>query len=255
MDFDHFERRAHELFDEIPAEYRGGVEYVQVSAEAVAHPELPEVYTLGECATGELDLGMDGPAEARSGIHLYHGSFTRLAELDPEFDWEGELRETIVHELRHHRESAAGEDALEDFDYAADENFKRREGLSFDPLFYRSGEPAGPAAWEVDGDLFVERMVEAGEFAAMDEVVAEVGGRTVSAPRPEALGDVSFLYLEGAEAAPGEVAVVLVRRRGAWESFRSLFRSDAPRVLEWTVERGDWWAEGEADPSSGAPLA
>ncbi len=255
MDFDRFEHRAHEIFDAIPPEFRGGIEYVQVSPDAVSHPELPDVYTMGECSTGELDLGMEGPEGFRSGIHLYHGSFARLAELDEAFDWEGELHETIVHELRHHRESAAGEDALEDFDFAADENFKRREGLVFDPLFYRSGEPVGEGAWEVDGDLFVERVVDADEFASMEEVRVEVDGRRVSAPRPEALGDVSFLYLEEAGEGPGEVAVVLVRRRGAWESFRSLFRSAAADVLEWTVEAGDWWAEGDAGAEAGAPLA
>jgi hypothetical protein len=48
-----------------------------------------------------------------------------------------------------------------------------------------------------------------------------------------------------------------VRRRGAWESFRSLFRSAAPEVLEWTVEADDWWVEEEAGGArdTGAPLA
>jgi hypothetical protein len=260
MEFQAFERRARELFDAIPPEYRGGVDYVVVSPDAVPHPELPEVYTLGECSTGELDLGGDAPDGLRSGVHLYHGSFLKLAELDPDFDWEGELWETLTHEVRHHRESAAGEDALEDFDYAADENFKRRDGKPFDPLFYRSGEPAEHGGWEVDGDLFVELSVDAGEFDGMREVVAEVEGVRVSLPRPEALGDVSFLYLEGFGEGRGETAVVLVRRRGAWESFRSLFRREEPEVLEWTVAAEDWWVEGkggvaEAEREDGAPLA
>ncbi|HYR08857.1 MAG TPA: hypothetical protein VEQ60_13835 [Longimicrobium sp.] len=241
MTLDEFERRAHEIFDSIPPELRGGVEYVAVSEEAVPHPELPEVYTLGECATGELDLGMDTPETLRSGVHLYYGSFAALAELDPEFDWEGELHETVVHEVRHHRESTAGEDALEDFDYAADENFKRREGIAFDPLFYRSGEPLDEGGWEVDGDVFVEVELTADEFAHLEEVVAEVGGRRVSLPRPEALGDVAFMYLEGFGAGPGETAVVLVRRRGFRESLRGLFTRDEPDVGEWTVEPEDWF--------------
>jgi hypothetical protein len=220
------------------------VEYVIVSPDALPHPELPEVYTLGECSTGELDLA-DGPEGFRSGVHLYHGSFQKLAELDPEFDWAGELEETLLHEIRHHRESAAGEDALEDFDYAADENFKRREGQPFDPLFYRSGEPVEEGAWEVDHDLFVERMVDTATFDGMEEVVAPIAGARVSLPRPERLGDVSFLYLDGFGDGRGETAVVLVRRRGAWESFRSLFGSEPPEVLEWTVEAEDWWVEGE----------
>lgn len=241
MTFDEFERRAHEIFDSIPPELRGGVEYVAVSREALPHPELPEVYTLGECATGELDLGYDLPDAVRSGVHLYYGSFQALSELDPDFDWEAELHETVMHEVRHHRESTAGEDALEDFDYAADENFKRREGLAFDPLFYRSGEPLDEGGWEVDGDVFAEVEVTADEFAHLDEVVAQVHGRRVSLPRPESLGDVAFMYLEGFGGGPGETAVVLVRRRGFRESLRGLFKRDEPEVGEWTVEPEDWF--------------
>lgn len=246
MTFAEFERRAHEIFDAIPPELRGGVEYVAVSEEAVPHPELPEVYTLGECATGELDLGMDTPETLRSGVHLYFGSFAALAELDPDFDWEAELHETVVHEVRHHRESTAGEDALEEFDYAADENFKRREGLPFDPLFYRSGEPLDEGGWEVDGDVFVEIELTEAEFRRMkDEVQAEVRGKLVSLPRPERLGDVAFMYLEGFRAGPAETAVVLVRRRGFGESVRGLFRREEPDVGEWSVEPEDWFIVAE----------
>lgn len=241
MTFDEFERRAHEIFDAIPPELRGGIEYVAVSEEAMPHPELPEVYTLGECATGELDLGMETPDTLRSGVHLYYGSFAALAELDPDFDWEGELEETVVHEVRHHRESTAGEDALEDFDYAADENFKRREGLPFDPLFYRSGEPLEEGGWEVDGDEFVEIELTAAQFQRLEEVQAEVRGHLVSLPRPETLGDVAFMYLEGFRDGPGETAVVLVRRRGFRESLRGLLHREQLQVAEWTVEPEDWF--------------
>jgi hypothetical protein len=245
MTFDQFERRAQQIFDAIPPELRGGVEYVAVSEEAVPHPELPDVYTLGECATGELDLGFDMPDEMRSGVHLYYGSFAALSRIDPEFDWEAELHETVMHEVRHHRESTAGEDALEDFDYAADENFKRREGLVFDPLFYRSGEPREDGGWEVDGDVFVEQVLDLARFGRLDEVQAEIDGRRVTLPRPEALGDVAFMYLEEFGAGPGETAVVLVRRRGFGESLRGLFRRDQPEVLEWSVEPEDWFVVEE----------
>jgi hypothetical protein len=241
MNYSEFERRALEMFESIPPEYRGGVEYVTVSRKTVPHPELPDVYTMGECATGELDLGMDLPDLTRSGVYLYHGSFRAVADIDEAFDWEGELWETLTHEIRHHRESTAGEDALEDFDYAADENFKRREGLPFDPLFYRSGEPAGDDAWDVDGDRFAEVRVTQGEFERCDALVAEFEGQRVSVPAPERLGDVCFLYLEEFDDAPGEAAVVLVRRRGAWESLRSLFARGEAQVLEWTVAPGDWF--------------
>ena len=141
MTFEDFERTAREMFDEIPPDLRGGVEYLVVSRDTVPHPELPEIFTLGECATGEYDMGVDAPGTVRSGVHLYYGSFRALAGLHDDFDWEGELWETLTHEVMHHRESTAGEDALEDLDYAEDENFKRREGLPFDPFFYRMGAP------------------------------------------------------------------------------------------------------------------
>ena len=244
MNFDDFERRAQQIFDGIPPEYRGGVEYVTVSEETVPHPELPEVYTLGECATGELDLGFDVPGNVRSGVHLYFGSFAALARQEETFDWDGELYETITHEIRHDRESTAGEDALEDFDYAADENFKRREGVAYDPLFYRSGEPLDDGGWDVDGDVFVEITLGAAEFERMDEVQADVAGRRVSLPRPERLGDVCFLYLVEFRPGPGETAVVLVRRLGTMESRGGRVGPAPPEVLEWSVEREDWQVTG-----------
>jgi hypothetical protein len=235
MEFREFERRAREIFDDVPDELRAGIEYVSVSEEAVRHPEHPDIYTLGECATGEYDLGYEIPTTYRSGVHLYYGSFRRLAEMDEGFDWEGELWETIVHEIRHHREWLAGEDALEAFDYAADENFKRRDGEPFDPLFYRSGEAAGEGRWTVEGDLFIERVLSGAEFEALEELHVRLGEDEVSVPRPERLGDVHFLYLEDVPEALGDVALVLVRRRSGWEALKGAFGGGAPEVLETAV--------------------
>ena len=58
-------------------------------------------------------------------IALYYGSFERIAEDDPEFDWEEELWETITHELRHHVESLAGDVSLIEEDRQRQETFKR----------------------------------------------------------------------------------------------------------------------------------
>ena len=239
MDFDTFERRAREIFDRIPEELRHGVEYVAVERKRVPHPTIPDVFTLGECATGELDLGLDLPASTRSGVHLYHGSFRALAKLDPDFDWEEELRETVLHEVRHHRESTAGEDALEDLDWAEDENFKRRDAKAFDPSFYRAGEPVADGAWEVDGDLFVEVEISAREFADTDEVELTVGGEEVVVPLPDRLGDVHFLYLDGHWSDDHDVAVVFVRKRGTWEQLRSLVSTRAPEVLQSSIDFAD----------------
>ena len=248
MNFHEFERRAREIFDEIPPDLRQGVAYLQVSRETVGHPTLPDVFTLGECATGEYDVETGLADQVRSGVHLYYGSFLALSRLYDDFDWEGELWETVTHEVLHHRESAAGEDDLEEMDYAEDENFRRREGEDFDPLFYRAGEPAGPGRWDVDGDLFIERILDASEFAALRELRVEVDGIEHTLPRPDHLGDVHYLYLLGARDDEVEVALVLVRRRGAWESLRGMFAGAEPHVLESEIEVGE---EPGAPPPGG----
>jgi len=45
-------------------------------------------------------------------IFLHYGSFREILGNAPALEWEEELRETIVHELRHHVESLAGVDDL-----------------------------------------------------------------------------------------------------------------------------------------------
>jgi len=227
--FEEFERRAHEMFESIPAELLGGVEYLTVERKTVRHPQLRDVYTLGECATGELELGEDLATPTRSGIHLYWGSFRRLAGDDAEFDWEGELWETLTHELRHHRESGAREDALEDFDYAADENFKRRDGLPFDPLFFRMGEDAGEGWRDVDGDRFLE--LPFGPEALADPLTVDLEGRRLELRAPAQPGDVHFLYLDELSEEL-DTAVVLVRRHGLLARLRRALRREPPRVVE-----------------------
>lgn len=230
-----FRRRAREIFDSIPAELRHGVEYVRVEDETVPHPTMPDIYTLGECATGEYDVGFDVPGAVRSGVHLYYGSFRELARLDPEFDWEAELWETLTHEVRHHRESTAGEDALEDMDWAEDENFRRRAGKRFDPLFFRAGDALGGGAWEVDGDLFVERELTAAELEGEDELAVTVDGQELVVPLPGSVADVHYVYLDGRWDEERDVALVLVRRQGVWEQLRRLLSGRKLEVLETSV--------------------
>jgi hypothetical protein len=226
-----FRKRAEQVWDEIPDEFRTGVDGLLVERRAEAHPSLPDIYTLGECATGETDTAAEGDAQLRSLVVLYYGSFVRLSRLDEDFDWDEELRETILHELRHHRESAAGEDALEDVDYAADQNFARREGLPFDPWFHRSGDPVAANVWDVEGELFAEVSVSAEEFAAMREVPVDVGRMRVAIPRPAELGDVHFVDVDGLPRRM-MLTVVITRRRGTWETIRGVLARRKPVVLQ-----------------------
>ena len=250
-----FEKLALEYWAEIPDAYKRGVDGVRVEQDAKAHADLPDVYTMGECVTEAYPSDFGGPETIRSAVVLYHGSFAALAELDPAFDWEDELWETITHELRHHLESLADEDALEDVDYAADENFKRYEGDPFDPTFYRAGEPveeppqlrvAGAAfevgAWRVEGDWFFQATYDAARPPAGRAALVWQGARHAF-DVPALSADVAFLVLgPGFEPAPverhhvDEVCVVLVRRTPAWRAALDALRGRAPGSEEIEVE-------------------
>lgn len=239
MNFRDFERRAREIFDSIPPEYREGVDGLEVSRETVTHPSLPEVYTLGECLTESYPSEYGGAGEVRSMVVVYWGSFRALARREAEFDWEGELWETITHEVRHHLESLASEDALEVQDYVEDQNFARREGHPFEAFFYRSGNPLASDCWEVDGDVFVERRVDARELESLAaEIEVEWPGGVARAPRPERLGDVHFV-LAGETRNGGEILLVLVRRRGFGGWLRGLLAGGTLEVLQTDGGRRD----------------
>ena len=144
MTFEEFEQHAREAWDEIPVAYKEGVDGLTVRRDAPVHPDHEEVYTLGECLTEEHVSDSGSADTTRSIIALYWGSFQALAARNPDFDWEEEAWETLTHELRHHLESLAGDDALEGVDYAADETFKRLEDEPFDPWYWQHGDVIEP---------------------------------------------------------------------------------------------------------------
>ncbi len=234
MDLAAFEREATRVWEEIPDEYRSGVDGLVIDRGDRAHPTLPDIYTLGECLTESYPSDWGGPDTTRSVLVLYYGSFRRLDGLDPEFDWEYEIWETVTHELRHHLESLALEDALEDVDYAMDENFKRFQGDPFDPYFFRSGEQVAPGVYEVERDIFLEHHYR-GEPES--EVEFDWRGRRHAVPVPPEPADVTFLQVVGGiEAGPEEVCVVLVRSRGWLEQLGSWVRRERPSVVDVDVE-------------------
>ena len=218
---DDFRALVDHLLKDVPPAYLDGVMAVEVSPKSLPHPVRGDVYTLGEC----IPLEWSGTgADLQSRIVLYHGSFASLARLG-EFDWRNEAWETLTHELRHHLEWRANAAALEAYDWAAEENFKRHEGEPFDPAFYRSGERIDAQVWKVDDDVFVE-----GAAGRPRLGVVEIGWhgrryrvRIARSPRRAAL----FVSLQGlAEAPPGEAVLVLRPR----PSLLDLFRNSPPPV-------------------------
>ncbi|MGD8277633.1 MAG: metallopeptidase family protein, partial [Gemmatimonadota bacterium] len=225
MKFAEFEEIARAEWERIPAHFRGGVDGLVIERDALAHPEKRDIYTLGECVTESWPSDYQGPDTTRSSVVLYYGSFRRLATLDPDFDWEAEIWETLTHELRHHLESLADDEALLDVDAAMEEHFARREGESFDPFYYRAGESLGRGVYRLDGLYFVEiegAGAEAAVFAGEGAAGAGAGpakqgvtfvweGNRYDVALPDLDADIVFAeVVEGVEPAPAELHLVLL---------------------------------------------
>lgn len=204
-----FTRLAGRMWDEIPEVARQGVEALTVEDRALPHQDFEEVYTLGECVTEEWPSGFGGEGDMRSELVLYYGSFVALADLDPEFDWPGELWETILHELLHHREAAAGESGLDDFDWAAEQNFRRLAGDPFDPGFYRAVPPGPDGVVRLDSESFLEAEVPEGASG----VRFTWRGHEYEIEVP---ADVPVAFVEIANLAGGRLCVVARRKRPWW---------------------------------------
>jgi hypothetical protein len=214
-----FETMVRRLADEVPADFLEGVAEISVSPRTVPHPDRTEIYTLGEC----IPLPSSDPASQgiQSRIVLYHGSFAALARLQPAFDWREEAWETLTHELRHHLEWRARAPALEAFDHAVEQNFARQDGESFDPLFYLDGEPAGEAAFRVEDDVFLDRLLPDPPAAA----TVQWRGRSYRVDLPAGLTLPAFLTLDGiADPPAGDLVLVLRRKPG----LRDLLRRSRP---------------------------
>lgn len=121
-----FQAAVETMVSEIPEEFLEGLQGVHVLPDARREAGYQDVYRLGEYLDpGAADFLGGNPGLGRH-IALYYGSFVALAEGDPEFDWEGEIWETLTHELRHHVESLAGEDFLVQDDLEREKGFHRR---------------------------------------------------------------------------------------------------------------------------------
>jgi len=244
LKFQEFEKAAQEAYEAIPDEFKEGVDGVVVSRESPAHPDLPDVFTLGQCMTEDYVSDWGSPDTTRSVVALYWGSFKSLAARDPDFDWDGELWETLTHELRHHLESLAREDGLEGVDYASDETFKRDDDLDFDPWYFQHGDSVGPEVYKVEDNFYVEQAWRAADFDDAPHLELTWEGTTFRMPRPEALGDVHFVWVHGVVDAPRTLEIVLVRRRSWWGDAKRLVGMYRPVVLESEVHAEPVHPEG-----------
>jgi hypothetical protein len=231
MDLDTFTATAEAAFDEVPEEYKEGIDAMVIDPASEPHPTLPDIYTLGYCDTESYLSDWVSPETTRSTIRLYYGSFRALARKNPDFDWEAEIYETVQHEIRHHLEWLAGEDQLGGVDYAMDEAFKRQQGEDFDPWFFQHGEPMGRGVYVVEDMVFLEREWTPGELPPGGEIPVRWQGVEYRVPVPEEEADLHFVLLEGILTPPPWFELVLMRRRSWLDGARRLFSPSRPRIL------------------------
>ncbi|HEX9892602.1 MAG TPA: metallopeptidase family protein [Gemmatimonadales bacterium] len=215
MRYSDFEALVSRMAAELPQEYLNGVAEIVVSPKVIPHPVRAEIYTLGECvplpsAGGELE-------DIQSRVVLYHGSFQAAGHQDPDFDWREEAWETLTHEVRHHLEWRARVPDLEALDRAAESNYARQDGESFDPLFYRDGEVAAAGVFRVEDDYFLEQVVRTRPESAWFGWHGK--NYQVEVPADAALP--ALLVVDGLEEPPpGDLVLVLTRKAGLRDLFR-----------------------------------
>jgi predicted Zn-dependent protease with MMP-like domain len=205
-----FEALTRRLAAEIPAEFLEGIAEVVVSPRTLPDPEREGIWTLGECIPIPGEEADSRHIQSR--VVLYHGSFQALARGRPDFDWGDEVWETLTHEIRHHVEWRARVLDLEAFDGAVEANFSRQDGEPFDPGFYRDGLGLPDGTFQVDDDVFLERIVS----AAPSTIRFHWHGESYEVNLPPGLTLPAFLVVTGAaDPPPGELVVVL-QKRSAW---------------------------------------
>ncbi len=220
-----FESLVRKQSSEIPPEFFAGIAEVVVSPRTVPHPDRGDIWTLGEC----IPLpGEDGdPRHIQSRVVLYHGSFAALAHGTPDFDWAAEAWETLTHEVRHHVEWKARAPGLENFDKAAEANYARQDGEPFDPQFYRDGEVMPDGTFQVEEDVFIERIVAAPPATLR----LQWRGAPLELAIPPDAALPAYLEILGApEPPPGQLILVLQKKSGWQELFRK------PAVYQAEVE-------------------
>jgi hypothetical protein len=114
LSYEAFAELADRLWEEVPERFKNGLQGFHVLERVKADPDEPGLVRLGEYHDPGFPSVLGGHPGLGRHIALYYGSFVRIAAAG--FDWEGEIWETIVHELQHHLESLAWRDDLVQWD-------------------------------------------------------------------------------------------------------------------------------------------
>lgn len=125
ISFQDFAELAEGLWDEVPERFKQGLQGFHVLERLKPDPEEAGLVRLGEYHDPGFPSVLGGNPGLGRHIALYYGSFAQIA--GPGFDWEGEIWQTIIHELQHHLESLAWRDDLVQWDIAQLREFRSRQ--------------------------------------------------------------------------------------------------------------------------------
>lgn len=120
-----FKRVVEAMVEEIPDAFLQDLQGVHVLEQAKAEDGYRDVYRMGEYLDPGPEDFLGGSDGLGRHVALYYGSFARIAEGDPDFDWDEEIWETLTHELQHHVESLAGDGRLIEEDLIDAQTFER----------------------------------------------------------------------------------------------------------------------------------
>lgn len=124
MSFEAFQALLNELVDAIPEEFLEGLQGVHALPQVRQETGFKRVYRLGEYLDPGPSAFLGGNTGLGRHIALYYGSFAEVAAGDPHFAWEDQLWDTLLHELRHHVESQAGDRSLIEEDVRRHRRFR-----------------------------------------------------------------------------------------------------------------------------------
>lgn len=118
MTYRTFRRTVEAMLDDIPSAFLVDLQGVHALEAEKREEGFDDVWRMGEYLDPGPEDFLGGGEGLGRHVALYWGSFARLAEDDPSFDWDEEIWETLVHELQHHVESLAGDGRLIEQDLA-----------------------------------------------------------------------------------------------------------------------------------------
>ncbi len=110
------------------------------------------------------------------------------------------------------------------------------DGMDFDPWYYQHGDRLDRGVYRAEEHAFIEQAWTQGEFDGADRIEFLWHGRLWSIPRPDVLGDIHYVWVDGLDLGGGTLQLVLTRKRGWRERVKGLLEGPDPDLEMWESE-------------------